>query len=62
MAALFGGLQADKYDRHYSDADLFRRIARYMGEHKLQVALGLLGFLAVGIARAVRPVFISARH
>lgn len=60
MAALFGGLQGDKYDRQYSDAYLFRRIARYMGEHKRQVALGLLGFLVVGVARAVRPVFISA--
>ena len=60
MAALFGGLQGDKYDRQYSDAYLFRRIAMYMGEHKLQVRLGLLGFLVVGIARAVRPVFISA--
>ena len=60
MAALFGGLQGDKYDRQYSDAYLFQRIARYMGEHKRQVALGLLGFLVVGVARAVRPVFISA--
>ncbi len=60
MAALFGGLQGDKYDRQYSDAYLFRRIARYMGEHKRQVALGLLGFLVVGVTRAVRPVFISA--
>ena len=60
MAAVFGGLQGDRYDRQYSDAHLFRRIAQYVSEHKLQVALGLLGFLAVGMARAVRPVFISA--
>lgn len=60
MAALFGGLQGDKYDRQYSDVYLFQRIARYMGEHKRQVALGLLGFLVVGVTRAVRPVFISA--
>ena len=60
MAAIFGGLQSDQYDRHYSDAYLFRRIAEYMGEHMRQVALGLLGFLVMGVARAVRPVFISA--
>jgi len=60
VAAVFGGLQGDRYDRQYSDAHLFRRIAQYVSEHKLQVALGLLGFLAVGMARAVRPVFISA--
>ena len=60
MAAVFGGLQGDKYDRQYSDAYLFRRIARYMGEHKRQVILALLGFLIVGLGRAIRPVFISA--
>ena len=60
MAAIFGGLQSDKYDRHYTDAYLFRRIGEYLREHKWLVGLGLLGFLVVGIARAVRPVFISA--
>ncbi len=60
MAAIFGGLQGDKYDRQYSDANLFKRIGQYMGEYRWQVALGLLGFLIVGIARAVRPVFISS--
>ena len=60
MAAVFGGLQGDNYDRQYSDAYLFRRIARYMGEHKRLVILGLLGFLVVGMARAIRPVLISA--
>ena len=60
MAAIFGGLQSDQYDRHYSDTYLFRRIAEYMGEHKLQVGLGLCGFLVMGVARAIRPVFISA--
>ena len=60
MAAVFGGLQGDRYDRQYSDAYLFKRIAHYLGEYKWQVALGLLGFLIVGIVRAVRPVFISA--
>ncbi len=60
MAAIFGGLQSDTYDRRYSDAQLFKRIGDYMAAHKAQVALGLLGFLVVGIARALRPVFISA--
>lgn len=59
MAALFGGLQQDRYDREYSDADLFKRIAQYVGRYRWQVTLGLLGFLIVGIARATRPVFIS---
>lgn len=60
MAAVFGGLQSDKYDRQYSDFYLFKRIGDYIVEHKLPVALALLGFLITGAARAFRPVFISA--
>ena len=60
MAAVFGGLQSDAYDRQYGDAYLFRRIADYLAAHKRLVIWGLLGFLVVGLARAVRPVFISA--
>ncbi len=60
MAAVFGGLQGDKYDREYGDAYLFRRIGLYLARHKGLVFWGLLGFLVVGLARAIRPVFISA--
>ena len=60
MAAVFGGLQSDAYDRQYGDAYLFRRIGNYLAAHKGLVVFGLLGFLAVGLARALRPVFISA--
>ncbi len=60
MAAIFGGLQGDNYDRNYSDAYLFSRVGNYMREHKRQVALGLLGFLVAGIMRAASPVAISS--
>jgi len=60
MAAIFGGLEGDKYDRQYSDRALFRRIGSYMRAYRLQVILGLLGFLVLGTVRAVRPIFISA--
>ena len=60
MAAIFGGLQADRYDRQYSDVYLFKRIGGYMSEHRRQVRLGLLGFLAVGAATSIRPLIISA--
>ena len=59
MAAVFGGLQGDKYDRQYSDTYLFRRIGDYIAEHKWPFRLAMLGFLVVALARAVRPVFIS---
>ncbi len=60
MAAVFGGLQGDSYDRQYSDVYLFKRIGSYMAQHKGLVFLALLGFLVVGAARAARPVIISA--
>ena len=60
MAAVFGGLQSDKYDREYGDTYLFARIGRYLARHKQLVFWGLLGFLVVGLARAIRPVFISS--
>jgi len=60
MAAVFGGLQGDSYDRQYTDVYLFKRIGQYLSQHKRLVLLALLGFLVVGAARAVRPVIISA--
>ena len=60
MAAVFGGLQGDSYDRQYTDIYLFKRIGQYLAQHKRLVLLALLGFLVVGASRAVRPVIISA--
>ena len=60
MAAVFGGLHSDTYDRQYGDAYLFKRIGNYLAAHKRLIVLGLLGFLFVGLARALRPILISA--
>ena len=60
MAAVFGGLQGDSFDRQYSDVYLFKRIGDYLKQHKRLILLALLGFLVVGGTRAVRPVIISA--
>ena len=60
VAAVFGGLQSDKYDRQYTDFHLLRRIAAYVVRYKLPVILTLTGFLVVGAVRALRPVLISA--
>ena len=59
MAAVFGGLQGDSFDRQYSDVYLFKRIGDYLKQHKRLILLALLGFLLVGGSRAVRPVIIS---
>ena len=60
MAAVFGGLQSDKYDRQYSDLHLLKRISAYVVRYKWPVILTLAGFLFVGAVRALRPVLISA--
>ena len=60
MAALTRGLQADSYDRQYSDAQLFARIGAYLAQHKLPLILSLLGFLGMAVVRAARPILISA--
>ena len=60
MAAVFGGLQSDKYDRQYSDFQLLKRITGYVVRYRLPVILTLAGFLVVGAVRALRPVLISA--
>ena len=60
MAAVFGGLQSDKYDRQYSDFQLLKRIGAYISRYRWPVVLTLAGFLVVGSVRALRPVLISA--
>lgn len=59
MAAVFGGLQSDKYDRQYSDHHLLMRIIAYLTQHRVPVLLTLVGFLVAGAVRALRPVLIS---
>jgi len=60
MGALFRGLDADSYDRQYTDRYLFKRIGDYMSEHKRQVGFALVGFVLVGIVTSARPLAISA--
>ena len=59
MAAIFGGLQGDHYDRQYSDARLFKRIGDYLWTHKRLLVLGMASFVATSAASAIRPVYIS---
>jgi ATP-binding cassette subfamily B protein len=60
MGALFSGLQADSYDRQYSDGYLFKRIGDYLKDHRLQVGLAITGFIVVGVVTSLRPVIISS--
>ncbi|HEU5015091.1 MAG TPA: ABC transporter ATP-binding protein [Roseiflexaceae bacterium] len=56
---LTGGLQAEAYDRSYSDAQLVRRIAAYFRPH-VRIVLLVAGAVALGsLAATVTPLAIS---
>ncbi|PJF21720.1 MAG: hypothetical protein CUN56_09625 [Phototrophicales bacterium] len=59
MAAVFGGLQADNYDRQYSDRYLLRRIITYFARYKTQLIWITFTFLIVSIASALPPILIA---
>ncbi|MBN1484186.1 MAG: ABC transporter ATP-binding protein [Chloroflexia bacterium] len=58
--SFFHGLDAESYDREYSDQELLRRILRYFAPHRRRIlGIGLL-IAAISIAGAVQP-FVIAR-
>lgn len=54
------GLEADKYDRQYTDKYLLGRIAQYMGRYRRKVILVIGGFVTISIVGALRPILIAA--
>lgn len=60
MAAILRGLDADSYDRQYTDNYLYKRISDYMGKYRKQVIFAIIGFIVVAIVAAFRPIIISA--
>jgi ABC-type multidrug transport system fused ATPase/permease subunit len=57
--AIFSGLDADKYDRQYTDGYLIRRIANYFADFKPQLVGVVIGFVLVSVTSAVLPVFVA---
>lgn len=57
---MFGGLEADKYDRQYTDAYLGKRIIRYMTVYRRQVGFIIGGFTTLAIVSSLRPIIIAA--
>jgi len=60
MAFIMNGLDAEQYDRTYSDRALVRRIARYFRPHRAPMALIAFGITAGALMQAAVPVVISA--
>jgi ATP-binding cassette subfamily B protein len=57
--AFFEGLDAEKYDRQYSDLTLVRRMAGYFAPHRRAVATVAVTFLAMAGLDAALPVIIA---
>ncbi|MEM7133216.1 MAG: ABC transporter ATP-binding protein [Chloroflexota bacterium] len=56
---LTGGLEAEEYDRTYSDAELVRRIAAYFRPQLRRVLLVTLMVSLVSLASTITPIVIS---
>ncbi|HMN11359.1 MAG TPA: ABC transporter ATP-binding protein [Bellilinea sp.] len=56
---MFSGLDAEKYDRKYSDRDLFKRILFYFKPFKGQLILAMVFVLILGGISALMPIVIS---
>ncbi len=57
--SFFEGLDAEKYDRQYSDLTLVRRMALYFAPHRRAVATVAFTFLAMAGLDAALPVIIA---
>jgi ATP-binding cassette subfamily B protein len=57
--AIMRGLDADKYDRQYSDRYLFKRIFSYFGAYSRQSWITLATFAVLAIILAVQPLLIA---
>lgn len=55
----FAGLEAEKYDRTYSDQILFGRIAHYFQPHLKRMGLAGLLVLVISGSNAIQPIIVS---
>lgn len=55
----FAGLNAEKYDRQYSDRELLRRIVQYMKPHLLRILGIVITVLVISGGGALHPVIVS---
>ena len=59
MAAVMQGLDAEAYDRQYSDKELVKRIIAYFNPHKRKILWITLSVSLISIANASVPLIIS---
>jgi ATP-binding cassette, subfamily B, bacterial len=59
MAAIMRGLEAEAYDRQYSDRELTRRIFRYFRPHLRKIIIVSIGIFLMAVSSAALPIVIS---
>ncbi|MEZ4519609.1 MAG: hypothetical protein R3C44_23190 [Chloroflexota bacterium] len=59
MAAVMRGLEAESYDRSYSDSDLVKRIVSYFTPHKSKTIIVIIAIFLMAVAGAALPLVIS---
>ena len=59
MAAIMRGLEAEAYDRQYSDKELVQRIWHYFSDHKRKVYTIILATFLMALSGAALPIFIA---
>ncbi len=57
---IFGGLQAEQYDRQYGDGYLLRRLGDYLAKHRRRVLIIASMVILYAVLGSVIPVVISA--
>lgn len=60
MATVMRGLDAEAYDRQYSDQALVQRILSYFRPHRKKITLVISATLAMAVASAALPLIIAA--
>ena len=59
MAAVMRGLEAEAYDRQYSDKELLGRILHYFKPHQRKVAIVTICVFLMALAGAALPLIVS---
>lgn len=57
--SVFYGLDAEAYDREYSDWELIRRIAGYFAPHRRRVFITAIFITGIAVAGAAQPIIIA---
>ncbi len=59
MATIMRGLDAEAYDRQYSDKDLVRRILNYFKPHRRKIIVIMIAIFLLALASAAFPILVA---